>query len=96
MDLRALARDKPCYLRIPAICNRDNKTTVLCHLKGWGWCGSIKPPDLCAVPGCSACHDVIDGRNTHHGYTRDQLAAFILRALLELLTDYAGNGIVHW
>jgi len=96
MDLRALARGKPCYLRIPMICNRLPDTTVLCHLKGWGWVASMKPPDICAVYGCSACHDVIDGRNQHHGYTRDQLAGFILRALLEQLTHYANVGILTW
>jgi hypothetical protein len=95
MDLRAYARDKPCTLRIPLVCNRDWKTTVLCHIKR-GWCGSIKPPDVCAVRGCSACHDVIDGRNMHHGYTREQVDSFILRALCEQLAEYCHTGVLTW
>lgn len=49
---------------IPGVCNRDRDTTVLCHSnsladgKGMG----LKAPDTAAVFGCSACHDVLDGR----------------------------------
>lgn len=91
MDLTKLARDKPCLLRIPGVCNFNNKTTVLCHIKR-EWCATIKPPDVCAVWGCHDCHAVIDGRNTHSGYSRADLAGFILTALLRQITWYFEYG----
>ena len=51
-------------LRSPGVCNGDPGTTVLCHSnrlsdgKGTG----LKAPDTAACFGCSACHDVLDGR----------------------------------
>ena len=62
--IRRSARGEDCTLRIPGVCNRDPATTVLCHSnrladgKGMG----LKAPDTAACFGCSACHDVLDGR----------------------------------
>lgn len=62
--IRASARDEECTLRFPLVCNRRTDTTVLCHDnrlesgKGMG----LKAPDTSAAYGCSACHDVLDGR----------------------------------
>lgn len=62
--IRASARDQECTLRFPGICNQRTDTTVLCHSnqlkdgKGMG----LKAPDTKAAYGCSACHDVLDGR----------------------------------
>jgi hypothetical protein len=95
VDLRAYARDKPCMLRIPGVCNGNKATTVLCHIKR-GWAGSPKPPDLCAVWGCCDCHDAIDGRRQFDGYTRVALDALILRALCQQLAEYAHLGVVTW
>lgn len=53
-----------CTMRIPGVCNWDPETTVLCHSnrladgKGMG----LKAPDTEACFGCSACHDLLDGR----------------------------------
>ena len=60
---RRAARGQDCTLRL-AVCNFDPDTTVLCHSnfladgKGMG----LKAPDTAAAFGCSACHDVLDGR----------------------------------
>lgn len=63
--LTKLAMGKPCMIRLPAICNFNPETTVLCHYRLPGTCGTgIKPPDLLGAWGCSACHDEVDGR-TH-------------------------------
>ena len=94
-DLRELARGKYCVLRLPTICTRDKETTVLCHIKR-GWCGSSKPPDVVGVWGCHACHAVIDGRNTHTGWSREEIDSMILRALCEQLTWYSDNGYLSW
>lgn len=62
--IRASARDEECTLRFPFVCNYRTDTTALCHDnrlesgKGMG----LKAPDTCAAYGCSACHDVLDGR----------------------------------
>jgi len=62
--IRASALDQECTLRFPLVCNHRTDTTVLCHSnqlkdgKGMG----LKAPDTCAAYGCSACHDVLDGR----------------------------------
>jgi hypothetical protein len=62
--IRRSARGEACTLMIPGICTNDTSTTVLCHSnrledgKGLG----LKTPDTEACYGCSACHDVLDGR----------------------------------
>lgn len=62
--IRRAARGKDCTLLIPGICTNDTATTVLCHSnrladgKGMG----LKAPDTAACFGCSACHDILDGR----------------------------------
>jgi hypothetical protein len=62
--IRKSARNEECTIRLPMVCNYDISTTVLCHSneladgKGMG----LKAPDEYAAYGCSACHDVVDGR----------------------------------
>lgn len=74
--IRRSARGEACTMLIPGICNGDPATTVLCHSnrledgKGMG----LKAPDTEACYGCSACHDVLDGRRPLPGWmTRAQL-----------------------
>lgn len=62
--IRRSARGEECQLRIKGVCNHNPETVVLCHSnlladgKGMG----LKAPDTKACYGCSACHDVMDGR----------------------------------
>lgn len=62
--IRKAARGQDCMMGIPGACNHDPATTVLCHSpfladgRGMG----LKAPDEKACFGCSACHDVLDGR----------------------------------
>lgn len=66
MDLRDLARDEECTVRLPGICNHNTETTVLAHYRLAGTCGvGMKPPDTNGAYACSACHDAIDGRMQH-------------------------------
>jgi hypothetical protein len=58
-NLRKEARGRECEIRAPG-CNGDPSTTVLCHLGGAGM--GRKDDDLFAAIGCSACHDLVDGR----------------------------------
>lgn len=62
-DLRKAARGRECQVRIPGVCNGNDETSVLAHVRLAGLCGTgIKPPDLIATIACSACHDEIDRR----------------------------------
>src|ERR1700744_5938539 len=62
-DLTKLARGMPCQIRIPHVCNGNPETTVACHVRMVGISGAgMKAPDLLIAFGCSACHDVVDGR----------------------------------
>lgn len=64
IDWRESARGKECQLKL-ACCNRDPETTVLCHLRMFGWAGiNQKPDDYLAIYGCSDCHDALDGRGS--------------------------------
>lgn len=62
--IRQSARGEECTISLPMVCNGNPETTVLCHSnqladgKGMG----LKAPDNRAAYGCSACHDVLDGR----------------------------------
>lgn len=75
--IRRAAKNQECTLRFP-VCNFDPSTTVLCHSnelsdgKGMG----LKAPDTAAAFGCSACHDVLDGRAPRpDGFSRDLMMA---------------------
>ena len=59
--LRKSAQGRECQIRIPDICNGNPETTVLCHLPGGGTGG--KRSNIHGAYGCSACHDVVDGRH---------------------------------
>ena len=78
--LRKAAQGQGCTLRLPC-CNHDPETTVLAHIRMFGWAGMAqKPPDYLAVFACSACHDAIDRRSSEEWGFDD-----ILRALGETL-----------
>jgi len=62
--LRKSARGEECTLQIHPYCNGNPETVVLCHLPSDSGMGQ-KSPDWWAAYGCSACHDVIDGRSGH-------------------------------
>jgi hypothetical protein len=81
--IRKAARGEDCTVMIAGVCNRDPATTVLCHSnrladgKGMG----LKAPDTEACFGCSACHDVLDGRRPLPGWmSKQQLADVFDRA----------------
>jgi len=61
--LRDSARGEDCTLQIHPYCNSNPETVVLCHLPSGSGMGQ-KSPDWFAVYGCSACHDIIDGRRS--------------------------------
>src|SRR5262245_17085591 len=61
VNLRGLARGKPCMIRQPAVCNFNSETTVLCHLRMAGITGmGMKANDILGAWGCSDCHRYVD------------------------------------
>lgn len=61
--------DAHCMLNIAGVCNYEGN--VLCHIRLPGLCGgSMKPDDLMASFGCTACHDVFDQRRQVPGLER--------------------------
>ena len=69
------ARGEQCQIRIPGVCNRNPETVVWCHANGSaaGKGIGMKSPDLLGAYGCSACHDVYDGRDMRYGYMREEV-----------------------
>ena len=101
--IRRAARGQGCTLMILDVCNRDPDTTVLCHSNsladGKGMC--LKAPDTAAAFGCSACHDVLDGRRARpSGLTLSELdnhfragvrRTHIILAAMGLIKDGSGS-----
>lgn len=54
------AQGQCCQIRIPGVCNHDNATVVFCHINGGGM--GMKHLSIHGAYGCTACHDVVDGR----------------------------------
>jgi hypothetical protein len=81
VNLRKLARNQECQVRLPGVCNSNPETTVLAHYRLVGISGmGMKSPDQLGAWSCAACHTYVD---TH----RDDTTA---RAFLEgvLRTQY--------
>ena len=91
MNLRKLARGKPCQIRIPNVCNFNPETTVLCHLNGGGM--GMKQPDLLGAWGCSSCHDVVDGRVQIIGHTPTQIKNMILEGVIRTQKELLAMGL---
>ena len=85
MNLRKAARNKPCTIRLPGVCDGGGESTVLAHYRLAGHCGiGQKPIDLLAAFGCGPCHDVADGRrksDLEWGFVRLCHAEGVMRTL---------------
>lgn len=71
------ARGQDCTLNILGACNHNPETVVFCHFPDLSHGMAIKPTDLSGGFGCSACHDVVDGRK--HDQFFDQHREWYLR-----------------
>lgn len=87
--LRESARGQDCTLRLAGICNFNPETTVLCHLPCGHKGAGMKSPDNIACFGCSACHDVIDGR-----VKGDYSMSDLLRAIAETQLIWISTGLM--
>lgn len=88
--VRDSARGEDCTLRLDC-CNGNTETTVLAHIRAFGWAGMAqKPPDFLAVYACSACHDHLDRRASEAQWGWDD----ILRALGETQMRLSAKGLL--
>lgn len=85
--MRKLAKGKPCMVRYALVCNHDDTTTVLAHIRRGGVAGiGQKPPDLCGVWACSDCHDCID-RRAHKNVSAREREYGILHGMCRTLVE---------
>lgn len=85
MNLRKQARGRPCMIRVPAVCNGNPETVVLCHLRMVGITGmGMKANDLLGAWGCSDCHRYVD---THGIDGRTALLEGMARTQAVLLSE---------
>lgn len=92
--LRRAAKDRPCMVRLPEICNGDTHTTVLAHVRMAGISGiGFKSPDLIAAWACSACHDAID-RRSHTDLERDYVRLAHLEGMARTINELAKEGLL--
>ena len=92
--LRKAAKDKPCMVRLPNICNHNPATTVLAHVRMPGISGmGFKSPDLIAAWACSACHDAID-RRSHTDLERDYVRLAHLEGMARTINELAQEGLL--
>lgn len=96
--IRKSAAEQECTIRLPGVCNYDPATTVLCHDnriesgKGMG----LKAPDTKAAYGCSACHDVLDGRAPRpEGLTREMVMACFDEAIKQTYRILKRKGLLN-
>ena len=91
------ARGEECQIRIMDVCNFDNATTVWCHANGSaaGKGIGMKSHDLLGAYGCSACHDVYDGRRPlPKGISRDMVELWFWDGHARSLVKLIEKGIV--
>lgn len=95
--IRKAARGQECTLRFP-VCNYNPETTALCHSnlledgKGMG----LKAPDTAAAFGCSACHDVLDGRMPRpKGFSFELMIALFREGIAHTHRILKRMGLLH-
>lgn len=69
--IREAAKGQQCTFNIAGVCNYNPETVVFCHLPSETGGMALKSSDLCGAFGCSACHDVVDGRVYNFDYKDD-------------------------
>jgi hypothetical protein len=96
MNLRADAEMRPCMIRLPGICSRNDAETVLCHARLAGVTGiGQKAPDLLAAWGCYHCHAEVDGR-TRKILDRDSVMLAFYEGVLRTQNVLIREGRVRW
>ena len=96
MNLRKLARDRECAVRLPGICNRDPSTVVLAHFRMIGISGiGMKSANAFGAWCCSACHDAVD-RRAHMDLARDYVRLAHLEGVIRTQAILVAEGVLKW
>jgi hypothetical protein len=95
--IRDSARGEECRIRLVGVCNCNPETTVWCHLpiSEAGRGGALKGLDELGCYGCSACHDVVDGRAPRPpGMTRESVLLDFLFGMARSFVRLKQKGLV--
>jgi len=94
VNLRKLARDRECTVRIPGVCCGDPATTVLAHFRLAGVSGiGMKSPDLVGAWACRECHDAIDRRG-HMDLDRDHVRLAHAEGMARTINTLIREGVI--
>ena len=94
MNLRKLAKDRPCMVRLPDICNHNPATTVLAHISMTGISGmGFKANDVIGSWACSSCHDTID-RRANTDLDRDYVRLAHLEGMARTINELCKEGLL--
>mgnify|MGYP002712023966 FL=1 len=91
--IRKAAKGEDCTLNIAGVCNYNPETVVLCHFPSETHGMGLKSNDLSAGFGCSACHDVIDGRS-HINLSREDKEFYMRRSQFRTMRRLEELGII--
>ncbi len=95
-DLRKLARDEDCLIRVPGHCCGDPSTVVLCHIRVIGISGMWqKSPDVLGAYGCHKCHAVVDGQMKSE-FTADERRLMLLEGMCRTQYKLIQRDILKW
>ena len=95
MNLRDLARDQDCTVRLESVCNCNPETTVLAHFRMIDISGAgMKSSDLLGAWACSACHDAID-RRAHMDLDRDFVQLAHLKGVMRTQAQLLKRGVLR-
>lgn len=87
------ARNQPCTVRLPFICNHDTSTVVFAHINGVRHGHGMGIKTNFGAYACSSCHDALDGR-VKTGYTQEYIRLAHLEGVIETLTILISKGLM--
>ena len=88
--LRYSAMNQNCTMNVADVCNYDNATVVLAHIKTEGSAMGAKPDDFSASFACCDCHTWLD---QNKGTEEDRLF-YSLRGLIRTLKIWVSIGLI--
>ena len=91
--LRASAKGQECQVRLPGVCNWNERTTVLAHVGKDSGMG-MKASDIEATFACSSCHSVMDG-HTKHDFDNDFLRLAMLEGAERTRAIWVEQGLIE-
>jgi hypothetical protein len=92
--LTKAARGQECTVQLFPYCNGNTETTVLAHAnsedKGMG----IKSPDWWGADCCSACHDILDSRNSVPDVSDSEIFRCHMRGIYRTIKRRIEQGLI--